>query len=140
MTNDEIRIAVAEEMGWRDIKKCGKSSMLPSETGAQLRGTKDDLIASEKVYYFLPNYPSDLNACVEFEKALHATGHLPLHNEHREYLVALMSILNPAKELWDNGTFIGNWGDAIKVAEATALQRCEAFLRVKGKWVEGSKP
>jgi len=56
----------------------------------------------------LPAYHSDLNACAEFEATL--TG-----NE------------------WDK--YCDHFGGSLRgCASATAPQRCEAFLRVKGLW------
>lgn len=130
MNNDEIRIAVAEAMGW-------KRRVIDGVRGEHYTYWKHAGDDKEYRTHELPNYPLSLDACAEFEKGLQATAHLSVGNEHREYLVELMSVVNPDKELWDNGTFLGSWSDAIKTTEATALQRCEAFLRVKSLWVEG---
>jgi hypothetical protein len=59
-----------------------------------------------------PAYHSDLNACAEFESTL--TG-----NE------------------WDK--YCDHFGGSLRgCASATAPQRCEAFLRVKGLWRDES--
>lgn len=133
MTNDEIRIAVAESMGWGDIKRCGKSSMQPSDTGAQLRGTKDDITSSERTYYFLPNYPLDLNACAEFEKTLEPF-------EWSDYTMAIRRIIQRdcnKPECYVPGSDRSQLIADFWFYHATALQRCEAFLRTRGLWVEG---
>lgn len=59
MTNDEIRIKVAEACGWK---------INPAKHTAKIL----DWIhtESECTGYFPPNYPEDLNACADFEKTI----------------------------------------------------------------------
>ncbi len=66
-----------------------------------------------------PNYPEDLNACASFEATLG-------YDERREYQKWLE--LN-----WMEGSTL-TW----TVIHATAPQRCEAYLRTKALWTEGS--
>lgn len=99
MTPDEIRIAVAECLGWEF-----PSNLILCSDGRW--GFKQGRQESDKV----PDYPNDLNACAEFEATLTS-------QERETYAFWLAHIC-------DFGTYIF----------ATALQRCEAFLRTKDKW------
>ena len=107
MTNDEMRIAIAECCEW-------KRHHVGATWGWQN-------IESNTVSARLPNYPNDLNACHEMEKTLS-------EGELCDYGCELSS-------LTDASIFEGDvlWG---KLAHATARQRCEAFLKVKGRWKE----
>lgn len=71
----------------------------------------------------LPNYPYDLNACAEFERLLDG-------RDVGQYLAELWFLI-----LRDNQKD-KQYEEAREFAKVTAtpLQRCEAFLRVKGKW------
>lgn len=71
----------------------------------------------------IPNYPlpASLDACAEFERTLQG-------EVFEQYYAALFNVLN-----WDN-KFWGKQRD-LEMIRATALQRCEAYLRVKGKWL-----
>jgi len=111
VTPDEIRIAVAECCGWvrDDICDCW-----------HLRGNKNlkaisprfALIGDPSLYPLLPNYPASLDACAEFE-------------EH----------LNDSEEWKQYASIIGRH-DYRLLLKASAILKCEAFLRVKGKWRE----
>lgn len=59
-----------------------------------------------------PNYPASLDACAEFEKTL-------TEEEYQQFGLELLKL-----------------NHTQRVLSATTLQRCEAYLRVKGKWVE----
>lgn len=73
----------------------------------------------------IPNYPEDLNACAEMERTLTI-------EESRKYEEVLEVVVNEA--------FIRNESCFVFPAwHATALQRCEAFLKVKGLWIDGGK-
>lgn len=61
-----------------------------------------------------PSYHSDLNACAEMEATL---------TKHERYLY--IKFIADTKYKLD---------DAWDYVHATSPQRCEAFLRVKGKW------
>lgn len=111
MTNEEIRIKVAEAMGarlWNNPTQSGPSQLWgfqvpsPSEVFARmwLCGEADCL---------LPDYPKDLNACAEFEKML-------TDEEKTDFI----------REL--------NKGDFSyrRLAFATARQRCITYLKTKG--------
>lgn len=113
MTNDEIRIAIAELCGWKPPKD--KREILWTTPGGK--------------FWHVPNYCESLDACREFE------GNLTWR-EAGPYVFWLEELTN-----------IGHMGgNAVReplndcaLITASALHRCQAFLRLKGKWVEESK-
>lgn len=71
----------------------------------------------------VPNYLNDLNACAKFEKSL-ANDEIWPYERELANIVSLsggLSLLNYIND---------------QIWHASALQRCEAFLRLKGKWEE----
>jgi hypothetical protein len=73
-----------------------------------------------------PNYTADLNACHEFEKFItEDTADL------NEYAINLTKIAAPS-------VCYGEYSctEAFALLHATARQRCEAYLRTIGKWIE----
>lgn len=108
MTNDEIRIAVAEELGW-ELAPIAQNKL---QKTWQRNGVTQEL----------PDFPNDLNACHEMEKTLEDPE---IHRERYRLELNLAC------------GFGRSWKDSEcnpEIAHATARQRCEAFLRVKGKW------
>ncbi len=107
MTNEQMRIAIAKEIGLHSI------------LATTARDANDQLVA-------VPNYPEDLNACYEMEKAL-THGECVLYNQRLNDSQAEDAQERngdnqyPAQDFWFH---------------ATARQRCEAFLKVKGLWKE----
>lgn len=69
----------------------------------------------------IPDYLNDLNACHEMEKVLEGKGTL--------YQGVLMNIMGDG-----DGTEL-----STIICHATAPQRCEAFLKTIGKWIEPTK-
>ena len=112
MTNEEIRIAMAEVDGLK----------FPYGIQFSKDGRAWDLHASPA---FCPNYPEDLNAVHKVEKKLSA-------REKGDYASRLFSICNVpganTEQQERDGWFIH--------IHATAPQRCEAILRTLGKWKE----
>lgn len=105
MTDEEIRIKVAESLGWTvnpEVRDLGTHPQM------------------ERGHHFLPNYPLDLNACAEFEKLL-------TYEEADEYDDHLGDICKRDNDLTDNPT---PWRFAVTTA--TARQRCLAYLKTKG--------
>lgn len=109
MNNDEIRIAVAKLCGWTNI-------------GHGFTGELIGLI-KERGFFVVPNYPLSLDACAEFEKGLKSSEHWSFRAELWRITEADPRQVNGEEH---NRRYIS----------ATALQRCEAFLRMKGKWIE----
>lgn len=69
-----------------------------------------------RTWHWLPDYLNDLNPCAEMEKTLDAVQ----LEEYRRQLACF---------------FTDHPDDGIRFAiHATAAQRCEAFLKVKGLW------
>lgn len=131
MTDDEIRIAVAESVAF-DMWVIQKRGLYyrPNANGytsslaeawklpfAEVKKheayvDRNDVPHSEKVFIKpapYPDYPNDLNAMHEVEKTLSGCVRV-------KYLNSLTALSNPAF--------------------ATARQRCEAYLRTIGKWID----
>lgn len=121
MTDQQIRIAVAEVMGWRFVRK----------------ERDDNRMIDPKGHYSstdsIPNYPADLNACHEMEKILTREQRI----EARWHLV---QITDDNYTTWEPHEYktLDIWemslSDIDACLNATARQRCEAFLRTLGKW------
>ena len=122
MTPEQMRIAIAEECGWRcckaDYNIALKLHKFPPTSlvgvapwaGAHIDGSED--------YHFhlLPNYPNNLNAMHEAEKVLTQQQRFIFYT----YLMACC-----------------NTSEIKNLIHATAPQRAEAFLRTVGKWKGG---
>jgi len=119
MTDDQIRIAIAESCGWRlvegyykDGSVAGKSWVRPDGIGMPL-----------------PDYPNDLNAMHEAEAAL------------KPELFTIYDDRLGAAVYGDCGLILPSTGDPYKKLNrwkfhATARQRAEAYLKTIGKWIE----
>lgn len=110
MTNEQIRIAVAEALGW----ECYEGVYVKGD-GSTPRVMGD---APHKVYDLIPNYPESLDACAEFE-----------NDAPEDYWIELWRVVLGHKAVM-------NEANLALFGKATPLQRCEALLRLKGKWVE----
>lgn len=109
MNADEIRRAVAELDGWKQVHWHNSRDLIgipPSKIRYEVA-----LIGGSNEFGFVPDYPNDLNAimpllpvgvCVERRSLAWVVGY---------------------KNTWANGKDL-------------ALTACEFFLRVKGKWKE----
>ncbi len=107
MSTTELRQAVAESLGW---------SMFKTASSDTERWNIGDLIGVKRcrsLHDKVPNYPTSLDACREFEK-----------DAPPEYWILLFETLG--NELLDNDE---NW---IIVCNATAEQRCCAWLKYFG--------
>lgn len=126
MTNDEINRRVAEECGWRAVAVY--------EWDGDVRLPKQYHWDGHKATG-LPNYANDLNAirtAVESLKgrpAKHWSGDASL-----AYVESLLKITG-AHELDYDDCYSPE--ELLNLSEATARQRCEAFLRAVGKWDDG---
>lgn len=123
MTPERIRIKVAEAMGWTGpfverewLREYGPEG---EDVWGKCVGTNPQWERDQ-----VPNYPFDLNACAEFEKTLY-----PDRAEH--YYNTLRAVITNNEY---HGVMEGYNGWFM--LHATALQRCEAYLRVKGLWEE----
>ena len=110
MTNEEMRIAIAEACGWTEIQpstapeefKRGSHGMLRLPGGVRTPSTQ------------IPDYLNDLNAMHEAELVFIGEGKSPNYFAYRQQLYQLCC-LSPELAI-----------------HATAAQRAEAFLRTKG--------
>lgn len=107
LNNEELRVKVAEKLGYKRVQQ------FDYEDSFRLNRMweKDGLLYEELVG--LPNWPTDLNACAEMEKAIPEGNSL---NGRVAYTNALMRIC----------------GSHSECVFATARQRCLAFLKVMG--------
>jgi hypothetical protein len=105
MTNQEIRIAIAEACGWKAIKIGPGFAKTITGIHAAYKGNQ------EKYRESVPWYDSDLNAMAEAEMHIIQAGSTYTH-----YVSELQRL-----------TEHNEW-------RATASQRAEAFLRTIGKW------
>lgn len=102
MTDEQIRIVIAEACGWTDISL---------GLGTEFRTLEGTLVK---------NPLSDLNACAEFEATL-------TDDELWEYSKLLMDYRQAA-----NGFPLASRSEVLKLQKATAAQRCIAYLKTKG--------
>ena len=109
MTDQQINIAIAESLGWKLL--------------ANNRWTKPC-----GIYADLPDYTSDLNACHEFERMLTI-------KQSSDYVWNL-NHYHPTATIHDFDDLTEMRTEAFKIVNATARQRCEAYLRTLGKWIE----
>lgn len=127
MTPEQINIAIAESIGW----KRGTAWSDPPEW--YLHGTANgcfslDGRAGTKL---LPDYFADLNRCADFERTLDFAG----FQGRQDYEKWIRLIVARDNGLNYDADCAGDFG----LITATAIQRCEAYLRVKGLWVEEYK-
>lgn len=106
MTPEQIRIAIAESVGWTKVI---------SRIGGLFYGVQKGSVYYEEE---LPNWPEDLDAVHELEKTL-------TEGEARAYNRLL--IVRGPKPLRDWTVDCYEW-------HTSALQRCEAYLRTKNLW------
>lgn len=107
MTPTEINAAIAELCGWVNIRfVSGEPMGRPPKTTDR--------------YEVVANYYGDLNATheAEVQKELH---HYPKREQYYPLLIEVTNRID---------------GKGYPLWMATAPQRCEAFLRLHGRWVE----
>lgn len=108
-----INIAIAEFTGWKQSE--GDKQAVKSWLGM----TGEDW----GIYHGIPEYWYDLNDCYKFEETMSV-------REVFDYCLILKeTILRRARLNIDKG-FVGEY----RLIHATSEERCEAFLRLKGKW------
>lgn len=121
MTPSAMRVAVAEACGWSIVKNYSNGGLY----GYPARVPSYDV--AELPPGAIPDYPADLNACHEMERTL-------TDSEHASFRALLVEIVNgkfPGLALMNERQYRA-W------FSATAPQRCEAFLCVRGLWEEGT--
>ena len=126
MTPDEMRIAIAEVCGYKKVE-CPLSSLGGGSPCKPKPMTywADECWGGDTIG--LPDYLNDLNACAEMVKSL-SIGQRSVWPMHLREIVARdgKGQENPDTGLLDDTHFYN----------ATAPQRCEAFLRTLGLWKE----
>lgn len=108
MTNNEQRIAIAELLGLRP-RVCGYTHNM--EIGTAPQALLD-----------CPDYPKSRDA---MSKALRLLD----DEEWLDYMLRLLDITQTHGDA-------GKWSTVRALLESTPAQQAEAFLKVKGKWVE----
>ena len=121
MTNDEIRVKVAELCGWtfepsRERQKRGY--LISPKFKEKVTLWKDGQLGGGDA---LPNYPEDLNACAEMESTLK-------DDQYERYLLDLWNIATDKERPVHNECAPTRFERAY--LSATPLHRCLAFLKV----------
>lgn len=111
LTDEEIRIKVAEAMGWTVV-----------EDDYGVCGTIDGIHWHSPAGF--PNYTLDLNACTQFEDELKKIG---VFSSYLSNLALVCGFNAQGDEAW----FKLHAG-LEAVCSATARQRCLAFVQTKG--------
>jgi len=138
MTNDEINERIAAITGFHDKVGLKKRGLWwsPNDRGytssEYLAGRYTLEQANERAHpdgepvtihkFTTPDYAGDLNACRQFEEMIEMSSDQEIQN----YVMDLEAAAKATGSGW-------NWR-AFRLARATPLQRCEAFLRMKGRW------
>ena len=117
MTPTETNRAIAEI-----VKPESVARTIPITSDVSTNATAGTLTVTLR-----PNYHASLDACAGFEATLKTDA------ERDAYGEALWSVMFPKSSAARYYDFDGEI--ACDCATATAPQRCEAFLRLKGKWV-----
>lgn len=122
MKPEQQRIKIAEALRWKRIGPDNPCALWPCSsyvTGIDGFAMMDPTGGScAKVP---PDYLNDLNACHEMEKAL-------TREEHWAYINELVWLTQAE---WTD-----SYDEVFVVVHATAAQRCEAFLKTLGLWVD----
>ena len=127
MTADQIRITVAEAMGWTKREVFESSFRNPEEQVSRGMKWHDP----KGIVRYPPSFAEDLNACAEMRRTL--------TNDEREDFASCLEAICSAGQLSmaaldPHG--VTDYAELFDILDATALQQCEAFLRVKGLWKE----
>jgi len=105
MNDEQLRIAVAEALGWTYAKPAYSRVLnVHAVVGLDPDGERRTT----------PNWPADLNACHQFEKTLS-------RDQQQEYVRQLIKLFKEPLPLMDFN---------FAMLNATARQRCEALLAV----------
>jgi hypothetical protein len=127
MNPEKINIAIAEACGWTEIKACGFSNGVPSNWNG-----KPPHYEQTEVIEIIPNYYGDLNAMHEAwlflrrgegKDELRAEGDRTTYGEHLSTIASRVTMEH-------GGSY------CYTLANLTAAQRAEAFLKTIGKWEE----
>jgi hypothetical protein len=127
MTPSEINRAIAEVLGAKAVKDDGSSLWsIIFPDGSYGPNYHGGLSEDHAFAVCCPNYMGDLNACAEFRKTIKADA-------QTQYVAILIGVIHGVDGEYFNR--IG-WCEGWEIANATAPQHCETFLRLHGKWKE----
>lgn len=128
MKPEQQRITIAEACGW--VRREPFLNALGYETQEwEKKSVVNEHYCSGHTLRELPDYPNDLNACHEFERWIRLKDRA-MYWTYGKKLDGVVARYNDKDNKDQN--------DCIGIFEATAEQRCEAFLRVLGKWEEAT--
>lgn len=122
MTNQEINDRVAMLCGWFPVEDTESGLWHLSNMDGRKIGYRSGLSEDHAWRVLTPNYAESLDACREFSDKMSNDDHLRFQDE-------LVCILPVATCSFDEMGY-----DRRLVIDATPIQRCEAFLRLKGQW------
>ena len=134
MSDEEIRIAIAEACGWKYVAMHGSKTQgfwyfKISAKGVSL--AEEGKLKGATPSYELPNYPNDLNAMEEAEATLNSdecTAYAKLLAKHHPtYCIKVLDDRDPEDDFWYQ---------TFEIVTSKASLRAEAFLLVKGLWKE----
>ena len=124
MKTESQRIAIAEACGYSNVSE----SRPPKNAITWMHGTVFGTLRGLREV--VPDYPNSLDACAEFERLLERESTdgngepIDGYGDDAEYARQLLRITRKARP----------YESIARMYKATALQRCEAFLRTIGKW------
>jgi hypothetical protein len=126
MTPEKINQAIAEECGWRVAKLLGYHP-----------GDEFWFVPPEDVNQYLPHVFMPLSELGDYNLNIMGGARKPLPNYFAD-LNACREMEETIKDPLEKSRWFIWMQRNTDVAgiQATAPQRCEAFLRLKGKWVE----
>lgn len=100
MSDDEMRIAIAEHLGWKP----------DTRSGYFINESKQEITPE----WCLPNFPEDLNACHEMEKSLSNEQQKRLYVDHLAWLMRKgeFTVMAPARQRAEAFLrCVGKWSD-----------------------------
>jgi hypothetical protein len=132
MSESEINVAIAELCGWKKAE--GYAIEQEVECWCDAKGFWYP--TGHWVNYKAgtpPPFCTDLNAMHEAERS-----HIRGNEEEEDLFILKIKSTQIGEDLHDTDELATC--DYFLIANATARQRAEAFLRVKGKWIEPTAP
>ena len=122
MTNQEINERIAKLCGWFPVEDTESALWHLSNMDGRTIGYRSALSEDHAWKVLTPDYAESLDACREFETAITGDDR-SLYMDHI-YLNVIRS----------NNEAVMGFENQWAMFNATPLQRCEAFLRMKGQW------
>src|ERR1700733_8436415 len=131
MTNDEMRIEIAQVLGWKHVREI--NYILIGQPPEHLLHPDNINKGKRDTEWPVPNCPEDLNACHEMEEWLLAkhkeqlkSGIRPVTGPTTGILMAELSVICQ-RDHDANSTIVPDWHGTFQYTHATAQQRCIAF-------------